>query len=402
VPGYPGSALVREVIAMAMADASIQLQQVQPEDSGLEIPSGDEERGAAQADLRKRNESASFIGLWDYWSEITRTTSTVFQPHVWRWVDARPLLFDALDLVSLEQADRRAFILSNPGVFPKHFTTNTLYVAYQIVGPGESAAVHRHTPSASRFVLEGNGGFSVIEGEKCMMARGDLILTPQGTWHDHGNDGSQPAIWVDVLDLPIVDHLGAVFFTFAYTELDENTGKRVPRRTQTVTPEPYSDDVYGTSGLLPAYEMEQRGQGHGTPKFVYRWADTVAALNRLKDYEGSRFDGVILRYADPEDGSPTTDTMDFTVQQLRPGQRTESHRHTSSTAYCCLEGAGRTEVGDAVLEWGRNDTFVVPSWTWHRHMNASVDDVAILYGVTDAPVAKGLGLYREEARGEHV
>src|SRR5579862_3355661 len=135
-----------------------------------------------------------------------------------------------------------------------------------------------------------------------------------------------------------------------------------------------------------------------------RWscAATVAALNRLKDYEGSRFDGVILRYADPEDGSPTTDTMDFTVQQLRPGQRTESHRHTSSTAYCCLEGAGRTEVGDAVLEWGRNDTFVVPSWTWHRHMNASVDDVAILYGVTDAPVAKGLGLYREEARGEHV
>jgi gentisate 1,2-dioxygenase len=368
-------------------------------DQGLGAQALDAARSDAQASLRKRNEAASFIGLWDYFSEITRVTSTAFQPHVWRWEEARQFLFDALDLVTLEQADRRAFILSNPAVFPKHFTTNTLYVAYQIVGPGETAAVHWHTPSASRFVLEGNGGFTVIEGEKCMMQRGDLILTPQGTWHDHGNDGTEPALWVDVLDLPIVDHLGAVYFTFAYTEPDEGTGAQVLRRTQTVRPESRSHDLYGTSGLVPAYQTEPRGQGHGTPKFVYRWADTVGALDRLKDDPGSPFDGVILRYANPVNGRPTTDTMDFTVQRLRPGQRTESHRHTSSTVYCCLEGAGSTEVDDTVLEWQRNDTFVVPSWVWHRHMNASRDEGAILYAVTDAPIAKGLGLYREEARG---
>lgn len=362
----------------------------------VEATNRDDERAA----LRQRNEAASFIGLWDYFSEITRSTSSVFLPHVWKWSEARQLLFDALDLVTLEQADRRAFVLSNPGVFPKHFTTNTLYVAYQIVGPGEMAAVHRHTPSASRFVLEGNGGFTVIEGEKCVMNRGDLILTPQGTWHDHGNDGSEPALWVDVLDLPLVDHLGAIFFEFAYSEIDKGTGEMVPRRIQTVTDQyNHSDNLYGTSGLLPAYDIEERGQGFGTPKFVYRWSNTMKALDRLRDYEGSPFDGVIMRYANPVTGGPTTDTMDFTVQQLLPGQQTASHRHTSSSVYCCLEGSGRTEVGDTVLEWGRNDTFVVPSWAWHSHVNPSLSEAAVLYAVNDSPIAKRLGLYREEARG---
>lgn len=360
----------------------------------LESTEGTDQRAA----LRQRNEAASFIGLWDYFSDITRSTSSVFQPHVWRWSDARALLFDALELVTLEQADRRAFILSNPGVFPKHFTTNTLYVAYQIVGPGETAAVHRHTPSASRFVLEGNGGFTVIEGEKCMMNRGDLILTPQGTWHDHGNDGTEPALWVDVLDLPLVDHLGAVFFEFAYSEADETTGDEVPRRLQTVNmPDNHSGNLYGTSGLLPAYGSSPRGKGLGTPKFVYRWSETVEALDRLRDYEGSPFDGVILRYANPVTGGPTTDTMDFTVQALRPGQETSSHRHTSSTVYCCLEGSGVTEVDGVRLEWGRNDTFVVPSWAWHRHINEDAKERAILYAVTDSPIAQMLNLYREEA-----
>jgi gentisate 1,2-dioxygenase len=327
----------------------------------------------------------------------------VFQPHVWKWSDARSLLFDALELVTLEQADRRAFVLSNPGVFPKHFTTNTLYVAYQIVGPGETAAVHWHTPSASRFVLEGNGGFTVVEGEKCVMNRGDLILTPQGTWHDHGNDGTEPALWVDVLDLPLVDHLGAVYFEFAYSEIDEDTGERVPRRTQTVKlPDDHSDNLYGTSGLLPAYGSNERGQGLGTPKFVYRWSETVEALDRLRDYEGSPFDGVIMRYANPVTGGPTTDTMDFTVQSLRPGQQTSTHRHTSSTVYCCLEGSGVTEVGDMRLEWGRNDTFVIPSWAWHRHINTNGAERAILYAVTDSPIAKRLGLHRVEAREDEV
>ena len=357
----------------------------------------------ARAALRERNEAKSFIGLWDYFSEITDGTSSPFVPHVWRWADARSLLFDALELVTLEQADRRAFILSNPGVFPKHFTTNTLYVAYQIVGPGETAAVHRHTPSASRFVLEGNGGFTVIEGEKCMMNRGDLILTPQGTWHDHGNDGSEPALWVDVLDLPLVEHLGAVHFQFDYTEADESTGKPTQRRVQTVhAPDNHSDNLFGTSGLLPAYGSTERGKGLGTPKFVYRWSETLEALDRLTDYDGSPFDGVIMRYANPVTGGPTTDTMDFTVQALRPGQRTSTHRHTSSTIYCCLEGSGVTEVGDMRLEWGRNDTFVVPTWAWHRHINSDAKNRAILYAVTDSPIAKNLGLYREEALEDEV
>ena len=167
---------------------------------------------------------------------------------------------------------------------------------------------------------------------------------------------------MDVLDLPLVDHLGAIYFDFDYGETDDPRGEPIRRRTQTVRlPDNHSDNLYGASGLLPAYDSGQRGQGFGTPKFVYRWDDTVKALARLRDYDGSPFDGVIMRYANPATGGPTTDTMDFTVQQLRPGQGTASHRHTSSTVYCCLEGSGSTEVGDTVLDWGRNDTFVVPS-----------------------------------------
>jgi gentisate 1,2-dioxygenase len=292
-------------------------------------------------------------------------------------------------------------ILSNPAVYPKHYSTNTLYLSCSIYNPGEVASVHRHTPNASRFVLEGQGGYTTIEGEKCTMHRGDLIITPNGTWHDHGNEGDEPVLWVDVLDLPLVETLGATKFEFEYTEPAgdrSNSQDRIRKNVQTVTlASDYSTNVYGAGGLMPTFIDHQRGTSLGTPMLVYRWKDAEAALNRLRDYAGSPYDGIMLEYKNPVNGDPVTTTMSFHVQLLRPGERTKSHRHTSSTGYCCLFGRGKTIVDGREMEWTRNDMFVVPSWAPHEHVNLNAGEDAILYSVSDAPTLKKLGLYREEA-----
>ena len=353
-------------------------------------------------DLKSRSSDLSLIGLWEIVQGVEMTEPRDKSvPHLWKWTDIEPLLRSAGKVVPLEEADRRVLILSNPALYPKHHSTSTLYVSCSIYNPGETAKVHRHTPNASRFVLEGEGGFTTIEGEKCTMHRGDLIVTPNGTWHDHGNEGSEPVMWVDVLDVPLVESLSATCFQFGYTEAVEggsNSGERVEKDLQTVTePAGHSSNLYGHAGLTPGFVSHARGDSLGTSKLVYRWEDTRDALEGLRDYAGSPHDGIILEYTDPVNGGPVTTTMSFHCQMLRPGERTRSHRHTTSTAYCCIEGEGVSRVGDQVFEWGRNDMFVVPSWAWHAHENKNADRDAVLYSVSDAPTIKAVGLYREES-----
>ena len=128
----------------------------------------------------------------------------------------------------------------------------------------------------------------------------------------------------------------------------------------------HSTNLYAAGGLTPTFVNHQRGRSRATPMLLYRWEDTEKALNRLRQYEGSPYDGVMLEYTNPINGEPVTTTMSFLVQLLRPGEHTKRHRHTSSTAYCCLKGKGKTIVGDKTLEWGQNDMFVIPSWAWHN------------------------------------
>jgi gentisate 1,2-dioxygenase len=232
------------------------------------------------------------------------------------------------------------------------------------------------------------------------MERGDLIVTPAGTWHDHGNEGSEPVMWVDVLDLPLVENMSASVFDNDYFEAaatGPEPGAKVRRANQSVThPAGYSTMFYGAGGLVPAFGEHVRGDSAGTPMFIYRWKDAKEALNRLRHLPGSPHDGIILEYVNPIDGGPVTTTMGFTVQLLRPGEKTKAHRQRSSAAYCCLEGHGETIVGGTVLKWGPNDLFVVPSWAPHSHINASKSEDAVLYAVTDVPALKKLGLYQEE------
>jgi len=355
----------------------------------------------ARALLKQDAKALNLVEFWEQRANVELLQPrNKARPYRWSWNDIEPRLRVASKTVPIEECERRALVFANPGLDGKPYITNTLFAAYSLYNPGERAPVHRHTPSASRFVLDGDGGFTVVEGEKLRMSRGDLILTPTGTWHDHGNDGTQSVIWVDVLNVPLVESLNATSFEFDYTEQDEksNTGEAVPRTLQSIRePDEHSQHLYGVGGIKPLFVSHRRGPTEHSPLFVYRWANTRAALERLQDYPGSPYDGIIFEYVDPTTGGSVMPTMSFRSQMLRPGEHTRCHRKTASYVYCALEGEGYTEVEGTRFEWKRNDVFTVPGWLWHEHKNTTRDN-AFLYSVTDEPTMRKLGLYREEVK----
>ena len=332
--------------------------------------------------------------------ELTEPPKTVV-PHCWRWEDYYPLLLRSAEVVDPHQAFRRSFMLCNPGLYPKPFMTQTLDGACSLYNPGETAPVHRHTPSASRFGLEGIGGFSTVEGEKCTFGRGDLVLTPPGTWHDFGNDGDEQIVFIDVVNDPLCMALGGSFYDLDYTEIDpaSNSNEPVAKVLQSVRePFDHSQKLYAAAGAVPRFVTHRRGSiGDSSPMFVYRYEDTRETLERLRDYAGSLYDGIIVEYVNPVNGEPAMPTMAFSLQLLRPDEHTAAHRHTTSSVYCVVEGAGATQVEDQRIEWRRNDVFVVPGWAWHEHINQTND--AVLFSVSDEPVFRKLGLHREQGRG---
>lgn len=356
--------------------------------------------------LETLEKDAASLNLIEFWKlradiELPQPRNRAV-PFLWRWRDIEPRLLAAAEIVPIEDCERRALLLSNPGLGGKPYATDTLLGAYSLYNPGEEAPVHRHTPSASRFVLESDGGgFTTVEGEKCRMNRGDLVITPAGTWHDHGNEGKEPLIWVDILNVPLVENLNATMFEFDYTEQDpqSNTGDPVPKPIQSISePADHSENLYGAGGIVPLFASHERGITDHSPMFIYRWENTRAALQRMRDYEGDPHDGIIVEYTNPATGESVMPTMSFRSQLLRPEEHTLAHRHMSSALYCVLEGSGYSLVDGTKLEWSRNDVFAIPGWTWHEHVNASANADAILYSVSDEPTYKKLGLFREERK----
>lgn len=364
------------------------------------MPNLAEKTAESRATLTSDAKALHLVEFWEERADVElRAPRNKAVAHRWCWSDIEPRLRLAATTVPIEECERRALVFANPGLDGKPYITNTLFAAYSLYNPGEQAPVHRHTPSASRFVLDGDGGFTVVEGEKLRMARGDLILTPSGTWHDHGNDGRAAVIWVDVLNVPLVESLNATRFEFDYREQDSgsNTGQPIPKTVQTIRePADHSLRLYGTAGLVPLFASHRRGPTEHSPMFIYRWESTRQALLNLRSYDGSSFDGVILEYVDPTTGGPVMPTMSFRSQFLRPGEHTRAHRKTASTVYCVLEGEGATVVEGKRLDWKRNDVFTVPGWLWHEHHNTGGD--AFLYSVTDEPAMRKLGLYREQSK----
>ena len=314
--------------------------------------------------------------------------------HLWKWAEISPWLDKVYAGMSLQEVHRRTLALSNPGL-GRPLAATTLLCSMSIYYPGDLAGVHRHTANASRFLLEGTGGYTTVGNEKCMLGRADLVITPNGEWHDHGNDGDGPIVWVNVLDIGLVETLNAIFTEWDYEESDGNAVEG--RKIQSfIRPAGWSDTMFGHGGIVPRFGPEQRGRGVHSPKYLYQWNHTRAVLEGLRNEAGSPHDGVVVEYVNPMTGGPVVPTMCFQAHLLRPGEETREHRHTSSTVYTVVDGSGVTEVDGKRIEWSRNDIFVIPGWKWHRHLNAAAD--SRLYAVSDAPALQKLHLYREQEK----
>ncbi len=342
--------------------------------------------------LRQFEETVREEHLYPLWVATTEREGrlrTPIQAHVWSWAHMRQRILQAGELIPIgkEGAERRTLTLHNPGLPPDRMgTTHTLVAAIQMVHGTEVAPSHRHTPAALRFIKEGKGACTVVNGEPESMEKGDFLLTPSWYWHGHFSEHQEPMLWMDGLDVPLVFSLGANFY-------EDYPGELQPASA----PRDESIRRYSGGGLLPVGE---RKTGPNSPLLNYRWARTEEKLMDLKDHEGSPYDGVAMQFTNPFTGGPVMPTIDCWIQLLRPGEHTQAHRHTSSVIYNVVRGSGSTVVDGKKLDWTEGDIFCLPTWASHRHINPSSTEEAILFSMNDSPVLQALGIYREAAHEE--
>ncbi|HTV90045.1 MAG TPA: cupin domain-containing protein [Stellaceae bacterium] len=318
-----------------------------------DIQSSPEELEEYYARLRAQNVAPAWLS-----GAVTVQPESAAVPFLWHWRDLRPQAMRAAELVGTAQAERRVLRLSNPHL--SGIASQTLVANIQIVMPGEIARAHRHSAAALRLIIEGKGGYTVVNGERVPMFPGDLVLTPNWSWHDHANDTDAPMIWLDGLDTPLVRMLEAGFF------------------------EEYPD------------ERQDVGAPTNASEWHYPMSEMRSALQR-RAAGVSVGEGIVLEYRNRRTGGPVMPTIACHMQFLRPGERTQACRRVCRTNYHVVEGAGHSVVDGQRLDWEDKDVFTVPSWAFCEHVNSG-NGPAFLFSFSDAPVMKALSLYREETR----
>ena len=302
------------------------------------------------------------------------------QPATWSFADIRAAMIEAGGLITAKEAERRVLILENPGLRGQSKITTDLYAGVQLVLPGEVAPAHRHTQSALRFVLEGSGAYTAVDGERTPMHYGDFIITPPMAWHDHGNESGEPMFWLDGLDIPIVQFLDASFAD--HFDQDEQPISR---------PDGDSGARFG-SNLLP---IDHRAASGASPVFNYPYSRTRETLARLARTEAwDPCHGLKMRYSNPVTGGYPMTTIAAFIQLLPKGFQTARYRSTDATVFVAVEGRGRTRIGsDFVVEWRPRDIFVVPSWKPVVH---EASEETVLFSFSDRPIQEALYLFREK------
>jgi gentisate 1,2-dioxygenase len=336
-----------------------------------------------RAEFYQRIEQESLAPLWEVLAALVPSEPcSPCVPALWRYAAVRPFLLEAGRLITAREAERRVLVLENPGLRGASSITRTLYAGLQLILPGEVARSHRHTQSALRFVIEGNGAYTAVDGERATMNPGDFIITPSWTFHDHGNPGDAPAVWLDGLDIPLIASLDAGF------------AERCPQESQPVTrAEGDALARYGANLLPLGYEPQSRT----TPLFCYPYDRSREALARLHHYGPIDVcHGIKMRYVNPATGGYPMPTIGAFIQLLPKGFRGGRYRSSDGTVYSVVEGRGRSQIGERVFEWEAKDVFVVPSWCGVAHQ---ADDDAVLFSFSDRPVQESLGLWREQVDG---
>jgi len=332
-------------------------------------------------DLYARLDKKNAAPLWEVLGKIIPFEPTPEAvPVLWRYDEMRPLLLEAGTLLTAKEAERRVLVLENPGLRGQSRITQSLYAGLQLILPGEIAPAHRHTMAALRFVVEGTGAYTSVEGERTTMHPGDFILTPSWTYHDHGNPGDVPVIWLDGLDVPIVNLFDASFRESYPGEMQPNT-----------VVEGDSHARYAAN-MLP---VDWRPARPSSPIFNYPYShsrETLQALHRNGPVHACH--GVKMRFINPASGGSPMPTIGAFMQLLPKGFRGASYRATDATVYAVAEGRGRTRIGETVHPWGPRDILVVPSWTPVSH---EAEDESVLFSFSDRPAQQALGFWREQA-----
>lgn len=341
----------------------------------------------AQAPIQARREDfyerASKFELAPLWRVlhglVPRHPQSPAQPAIWRFTDVRPFLLEAAELIGTQEAERRVLMLENPGLRGESKITRSLYAGLQIVMPGEIASAHRHAASALRFVIDGKGGYTAVNGERTYMSPGDFVITPSWGWHDHGNDSEGPIIWMDCLDIHIVNLLDCGFRE-DHTELTHELSRPVGAST-----------VEAALNMLPI--DSERGR-LTSPIFNYPYARTREALEGVARFrDPSPAFGFKMRYINPLNGDWAITTIATWAQLLPKGFAGVPYRSTDGTVIVVVEGTGESTIAGQTFQWAPRDVFVVPSWCEARH-RATSD--AVLFGASDRVVQEKLGLWREK------
>jgi len=303
------------------------------------------------------------------------------QPHVWRWADLYPLAQAAGDLVPVGRGgERRALGLANPGLNGDTYITPTLWCAIQYLGPKETAPEHRHSQNAFRFVVEGEGVWTVVNGDPVRMSRGDFLLTPGWHFHGHHNETDQPMAWLDGLDIPFSYQNDVGFFEFGSERVTDYATPRYSR----------SERLWSNPGLRP---LSQLGKTVSSPIGAYRWEHTDHALNQQLLLEEEGYPATValghaaVRYTNPTNGGDVMPTIRAEFHRLRAGVETPPRREVGSSVFQVFEGEGSVVLNGTTHKLQKGDIFVVPSWvSWSLQAETGFD----LFRFSDAPIIERL------------
>ena len=333
-------------------------------------------------DYRLALTRANLVPLWPSLRAVMPATKpqprTV--PTAWSYAALKPLLLKAGELTPIEKAERRVLVLANPGhTLEKMQASSAIYLGMQLLLPGEWAPSHRHTPNAVRMVVEGEGAWTTVEGEKCPMSRGDLILTPTGLWHEHRHEGEGPMVWLDVLDLPLMYYLEASY--------------HIDGPRQAVTPG-RGDEIYAHGGVVPSVQFERADTPY--PMLRYPWSETRAALVALADRRPS-LQSVQVTYVSPETGRDAQNVLGYYAQMLRPGQTLALPARSPAMVLHLIEGGLDVSVAERRFTLAEADTCCAPGYTPVTLTNRSTNAPAFAFIADEAPLHRKLGIY--EVRG---
>lgn len=335
-------------------------------------------------EYRDNLEKLNLVPLWPSLRDVLPPESPQpkTKPVFWSYEALRPLLLQAGELTPIEKAERRVLVLANPGHGLENMrASSVMYLGMQLLLPGEWAPSHRHTPNAVRMIVEGNDAYTTVDGQKCPMERGDLILTPTGMWHEHTHEGTDPVVWLDVLDLPLV-----YFMEASYVQPGEHQNIKGS-----------SDETDYGPGIVPTPVFERRNSHY--PMLRYAWKDARKALESMAKNQPEA-KSIQITYVNPENGDDCQKIIGYSALMLRPNETLTLPLRSSAMVFHIIEGHAQVQTTNNNFDMKQSDTSCVPCFAPVTFVNNNADQPTFIFIADESPVQKKLGLYSEHPNNQ--